>query len=121
MKKWIVIVLLVLLGILIGFVNGFLGAGAGMLLVPFFIILTKQKSRIAHATAIFIIMPICVISGLVYILKGVFELGIFIPVAVGSVGGSVVGTFLLKKFSNEIISLIFWVVMIVAGSLLIIF
>lgn len=121
MKKWAVVVLLVVLGLVIGFVNGFLGAGAGMLLVPLFILLTKQESKIAHATAVFIIMPICVVSGIVYVLKGVFDLGIFLPVAVGSVGGSVAGTFLLKKFSNKIISLIFWVVMIVAGALIIIF
>lgn len=120
-KKWLKIVLLIAIGIFVGSINGFLGAGGGMLLVPAYLMLTKQSPKIIHATAVFIIMPICLVSGLVYFFKGVFDLSIFLPVVVGSIGGGAMGTFLLKKFSNEILSLVFWVVMIVAGGFIIFF
>ena len=121
MKKWLKIVLFIILGLFIGFINGFLGAGGGMLLVPLYTLIASSKAKYSHATAVFIIMPICLISGIVYIIKGIFSFTIFIPIVVGSIIGSVIGTFLLKKFSNDVISIIFWIVMIVAGVLIIIF
>lgn len=121
MKNWLKTTLFIVTGLFIGFINGFLGAGGGMLLVPLYIIISKSNAKIAHATAVFIIMPICVVSGIIYILRGVFSLTIFIPVAVGSTIGSVIGTFILKRFSNDVISFVFWIVMIVSGVFIIIF
>lgn len=102
-------------GLFVGFVNGFLGAGGGMLLVPFLTILLKMNSKVAHSSAVFVIMPICLISGITYIIKGVVDWSILLPVSIGTLIGGVVGTFLLKKFSSDIINIIFWCVMIFSG------
>ena len=49
-------------GLIIGFINGFFGGGGGMVCVPVlnnFVSLTDKKS---HATAILIMLPLCVVS-----------------------------------------------------------
>lgn len=109
------VLIMVAAGLFIGFVNGFLGAGGGMLLVPFLTLLLKMDSKVAHSTAVFVIAPICLISGITYIIKGVIDWKILLPVAIGTLVGGVVGTFLLKKFSSNVISIIFWCVMIFSG------
>jgi len=102
-------------GLFVGFVNGFLGAGGGMILVPILTLLLGMESKVAHSTAVFVITPICLISGITYAIKGVVDWQIILPVAIGTLVGGITGTFLLKKLKNDVINIIFWCVMIFAG------
>ena len=102
-------------GLMVGFVNGFLGAGGGMLLVPILTLLLGLNSRVAHSTAVFVIAPICLVSGITYVIKGVIDWSILLPVAIGTIVGGIAGTFLLKKLKNDVINIIFWCVMIGSG------
>ena len=102
-------------GLFVGFVNGFLGAGGGMILVPILTLLLGMESKVAHSTAVFVITPICLISGITYAFKGVVDWQIILPVAIGTLVGGITGTFLLKKLKNDVINIIFWCVMIFAG------
>jgi len=102
-------------GLAVGAINGFLGAGGGMILVPILTLLLKMESKVAHSTAVFIITPICLISGITYVIKGVVDWSILLPVAIGTLVGGIVGTFLLKNLKSDIINVIFWGVMIFAG------
>lgn len=120
MKKWVQVVLLIALGLLVGFVNGFLGAGGGMFLVPCIIPILKMETKVAHATAILIILPISLVSGVIYALKGSFNFDIFLPCLIGTVVGGVLGTFILSKLKSDIITAIFSVVMIAAGVIMIV-
>ena len=101
-------------GVGIGLVNGIFGAGGGMLAVPF---LKKsgldQKS--AHANAVAVILPITVISAILYLIKGNVVLSdSFIYIPTGLIG-SVAATFLLQKFSNSFLQKVFAIFMIYAG------
>ena len=112
--------LLILLGVGVGFINGFLGAGGGMLLVPLIVILLQMPTKVAHATAILIILPVCVVSGAVYILNGAFDFKVFMPCLIGTMLGGVIGTKILSKLKNDIITAIFSGVMIFAGAIMIV-
>lgn len=107
-------------GLFVGFANGFLGAGGGMLLVPILTLLLKMESKVAHSTAVFIIAPICLISGLTYLFKGVVDYSILLPVAIGTIIGGVIGTKILKNLKNDCINIIFWCVMILSGVIMLI-
>lgn len=120
MKTWVKVILLLLLGAFVGFVNGFLGAGGGMLLVPLIIPILKMEPKVAHATAIVIILPLCVVSGIIYAVKGCFSFEVFLPCLIGTIIGGVAGTFILNKLKNDIITAIFSVVMVVAGVIMIV-
>lgn len=115
MKKINLIFISIGAGLVVGFINGFMGAGGGMILVPILTLLLKMDSRVAHSTAVFVIAPICLVSGITYIIKGVVDWQILLPVAIGTLVGGVVGTFLLKKLKSDVINIIFWCVMIFAG------
>ena len=106
-------------GIAVGVVNGIFGAGGGMLAVP---LLKKagldQKS--AHANAVAVILPITVISAVLYLIKGSVALSdsyIYIPTGLI---GSVIATFAIKKISNNLLRKIFGGFMIYVGIRLLI-
>lgn len=106
-------------GIAVGLVNGVFGAGGGMLAVP---LLKKsgldQKS--AHANAVAVILPITVISAILYIVKGKVALSdSFTYIPTGLIG-AVIATFALKKISNKWLRRIFGGFMIYAGIRLLI-
>ena len=102
-------------GVFIGFINGFLGAGGGMLLVPFLTCVLKIEPRRAHATAIFIILPICLTSSVFYLVRGIFDFSCFLPSAIGTIIGGIIGSVLLCKLKNKVISGIFSFLLIGAG------
>ena len=107
------------LGMSVGLVNGIFGAGGGMLAVP---ILKKSglSQKSAHANAVAVILPITVISAILYLTKDVVNLkDSFYYIPTGLMG-SVIATFLLKKLSNVWLQKIFAAFMIYAGVRLVI-
>jgi len=118
-KTWKVI-LSIIVGVFIGFINGFLGAGGGVLLVPFLTFALKEETKVAHATAVLIMLPISVVSAIVYIVKGEFNFAVTLPVLIGSAIGGTIGALLLKKLKSWIIVLIFSLVLIGSGVYMII-
>ena len=102
-------------GLAIGFVNGFLGAGGGILTVLVLRYVMKLKPKEAHATAIFVILPLCAVSGIVYVILGHFRLYVSIFVLIGLLVGGLLGTVILSKLKNEIIVYIFSTIIILSG------
>lgn len=102
-------------GSVIGFFNGFLGSGGGMVAVPILENLKKIENKKAHATAIAVIFPLSVISAIIY--SANFELDwIIIAVLSASVTiGGIFGSIFLKKLSGKVIRIIFASLMLVAG------
>ena len=103
-----------LFGSVIGAVNGLFGAGGGMIAVP---VLKKlglsQKS--AHANAVATILPITVISAVMYTIKdyvNLYDSFYYIPTGII---GSVIGTLIIKKISSKWLSVIFSAFMVYAG------
>ena len=108
-------VLLSLTGVLAGVANGFFGGGGGMLVVPMLVLLLGREPKRAHATAILIILPLALVSGLVYTLLGSFDFAVGIPAGLGVVAGGAAGAFFLKKINNEWLVKIFAVIILAAG------
>ena len=113
-KSWKVI-LSILAGAFIGFINGFLGAGGGVLLVPFLSYILKEDTKVAHATAVLVMFPISVASAVVYIIKGQFNFSVTLPVLIGSAVGGTIGAILLKKLKSSVIVIIFSLLLIASG------
>ena len=115
MKTGVKRFLLVISGVFVGLVNGFLGAGGGIIVVPILASILKLEQKEAHATAIFVVLPLCVVSGIIYLVLGNFSLHVFLPVLTGSILGAILGTILLSRLKNEILIYIFCLVLIFAG------
>lgn len=113
--------LYLLTGALSGFVNGVFGGGGGMIVVPMLTKLLKFEEREAHATAILIILPLSLLSGLFYASFGAVNLPVLIPAGLGVVGGGLLGALLLGKLSSKWVTIIFSIVMAIAGAKMIFF
>ena len=109
------VLLCIIVGLALGFVNGFLGGGGGMLCVPLLVFAIGLSDKKAHATAILIMLPISIVSFVVYAFTMQIEWTSAIWVTIGSIVGGLVGSLLLKKLSNSWLRAIFAVIMIVAG------
>jgi len=74
----------------------------------------------AHATTLLIMLPLCITSFIVYMIKGSIEVRIAINVGVGFVIGGIIGALILKKINNTILKFIFGLVIIAGGIKLLI-
>lgn len=105
----------VVAGGIAGLINGLFGGGGGMIIVPMLINFLNCPEKKAHATAILIILPLSITSGLFYLSFGALNLSVAIPTTIGVVVGGGVGALLLSKLSGRWVTIIFSVVMAVAG------
>ena len=101
------------IGFLSGIVNGLLGAGGGMLVVP--TLKTQIDAQKAHATTVAVIMPMCLVSSILYILSDRVTIKDALPYAPFGVVGAVIGSVLLTKLKSKHLRIIFSLFMIWAG------
>ncbi len=104
-----------LVSLFIGAINGLFGAGGGMLAVPCLTCVWGLDEKSAHATAIAVILPLCLVSSVVYALKGNYEPSVILPTVIGVTIGGIVGALLLKKMSANTVSFLFYALMTFAG------
>ena len=101
-------------GALVGILNGMLGAGGGMLVVPMLKKLGLEQTR-AHATAVAVIFPLSILSAGAYLLLGHFELGQAAAYLLPGAAGALAGGLLLSKIPAKWLRKIFACFMIWAG------
>ena len=104
-----------LLGVAIGVVNGLFGAGGGIIAVPFLNRLGFEKKE-AHANAVATILPISILSAVLYLIKGHVTIADALPFIPAGLIGALAGTYILKKISPLWLKRIFGVFIIYAGS-----
>ncbi len=112
---------LVGVGTVAGLINGFFGAGGGLLLVPMISFVQKDDSKVAHATTLACVLFMCIASSIIYLVKKEVNFKLILVCGIGSLIGSFIGTKLLKKLKNNIIDLIFSLVLVCAGVCMIVF
>lgn len=95
------------IGLVVGFANGLFGAGGGSLLVPAMQKFLKFETHKSHATALAVILPLSVISAIVYVWGVDVEWLKVLAVSAGGVVGGVIGAKLLKKLAAWWLHIIF--------------
>lgn len=101
-------------GVVIGMVNGMLGAGGGLLTVPLLRKLGMEQKR-AHANAIAVILPISFVSATLYLINGNVKFSdawMFLPTGVI---GALIGTRVLNRISPVLLKQLFGGFMVYAG------
>ena len=119
-KKFQKTLLLVSLGGVIGFLNGFFGGGGGMVCVPSLEKVLNLDNKRAHATAIAVIFPLSVVSCAIYIFKGAIESLPLLTVGLGVLLGGIIGSIALKIMPGKVIRIVFAFVMLAGGVRLLI-
>lgn len=101
-------------GFLIGIINILLGAGGGMLTVPLYKKIGMGQKE-AQINAVATILPITIISAIVYFLNGNINISDTYTYLIPGLLGSILGTFIIRKTSNKFLTFFFSVFMIWAG------
>lgn len=102
-------------GALIGIINGLLGGGGGMIVVP---VLTKFfgfNQKEAQATALFVILPISIASSIIYITHNSINFAQSWPAILSIVAGGAGGALLLNKLDNKVVRIIFIALILISG------
>lgn len=107
-------------GAIIGVINGLLGGGGGMIVVP---VLTKFfgfNQKEAQATAIFVILPISIASSIIYITHNSINFSNSWPAILSIIIGGVGGALLLNKLDNKVVRVIFIGLILISGVMMLI-
>ena len=105
----------VVTGLVTGTINGLMGSGGGMIVVPAMVFLLGAEEQEAHATAVAVILPLTVMSAFFYISSGYVDWNLAVTTASGGAIGGYVGAGLLNKCPPFLVRKIFAVFMIFAA------
>lgn len=105
-----------LAGALAGFVNGFFGAGGGMLLVPLLIFVAKLPDKLAFSSSIAVILPLCLVSIAVYAAKGFLPVSDALPYLIGGALGGLLGGVFFKRVSARFLHIALGVLIVFGGG-----
>ena len=74
-----------------GLVNGFFGGGGGMVLVPLLVSRCGLEQRKAFASSVAVILPLCVLSSVIYYSRGNLDILRALPYLAGGLAGGLIG------------------------------
>lgn len=86
-------------GVGVGFLNGLLGAGGGMLTVPLLELLGVRGRR-SHATSLAVIVPLSLVSAALYWQRGWSSPSLALPYLPGGLVGAAAGGLLLARVNT---------------------
>lgn len=89
----------ILIGALAGVLNGTFGAGGGLVLVPLLISWVGVEQKQAFATSVAVMLPISLVSYVLFCIKGGNVWGEALPYLTGGVVGGLLSAKLFKNVS----------------------
>lgn len=104
-----------LIGCAAGAVNGLLGTGGGMILVPAFTGLMGLEEKKALATSVAVIAPLCLLSAGIYWLRGGLPLWQAVPYLIGGLAGGILGSAVFRWVPPVLLKRAFGALLIYGG------
>jgi uncharacterized membrane protein YfcA len=102
-------------GMLAGAANGFFGGGGGMILVPLLTRWIKLEERKAFATSIIIILPLCIVSVIIYFFRAELNFLETLPYLAGGLVGGAVGGRIFKNIPVNFLHKALGIIIIYGG------
>lgn len=104
-----------LIGIIAGVICGMFSSGGGLILVPMFVYVLKLGEKQARATSLFCILPMVVITAIMYSRNNFINWQIGIKCAIGGIIGGIIGGKLLNKIPTKYLKISFILFLFYAG------
>lgn len=108
-----------LVGLAAGLLSGLFGVGGGLIIVPGLVGIVKIERRLAHGTSLAATLPIAVASAIAYIVAGNVDWAVAALLAIGAIGGAVIGTHLLHVISKRALTIAFVIVVLATAARLV--
>ena len=84
------------IGLLGGFLSGTFGIGGGILMVPLFVLILGIDQRHASALSLTAVLPAAIVGSITYGVQGDVDVIAAALIAIGGIGGALIGTRLLR-------------------------
>lgn len=110
-----------LIGIIVGLISGMFTSGGGLLLIPAFVHFYNLSEKDARATAIFCILPLVIVTALIYQSHHFIDWKVGAICAVGGIIGAYAGSKLLNILKPKYLKIIFAVFLIYSGIRIVFF
>lgn len=98
---------LALIGLVAGFFSGLFGVGGGIILVPLLTLALGFGQRLASGTSLTAILPTAIAGSIGYLLQGEVDWAVAACLAVGAIGGSLLGSWLLQRIPQGVLRWLF--------------
>ena len=104
-----------LIGVISGIISGMFASGGGLILVPMYTYVFKLNEKEARATSLFCILPMVILTAVIYSQNNFVEWNIGIKCALGGVMGGIIGGKLLNKIPDKYLQIAFIIFLLYAG------
>ena len=108
------------LGLVAGFMSGMFGVGGGILLVPVLVIGLGVPQKLANGTSLAAVLPVALSSLTGYLTDGKVDWPVAGLLAVGAIGGAVIGTHVLHLLPHRVVGYAFALLLVATAVRLII-
>jgi uncharacterized membrane protein YfcA len=106
----------VIVGLAAGLLGGLFGVGGGLIVVPGLVALAGMDRRLAHGTSLAATLPIAAASLITYMSHGNVDWAVALFLAIGAIGGAVVGTTLLQIIPKNVLVVIFVITVLATAT-----
>lgn len=103
------------IGLFAGIMAGLCGVGGGIVMVPAFVYFLGMEQKAALATSMAVIVPTSLMAVARFQQTGLVNWSVFWPTAIGAVAAAWLATGWVRKLSNDQLTKIFAVLMILVG------
>lgn len=104
-----------ILGIIAGIISGMFASGGGLILVPIFTYVLRLNEKEARATSLFCILPMVILTAIVYGRNNFIDWNLGIKCAIGGILGGFIGGKLLNKIKDKYLQIAFILFLFYAG------
>lgn len=104
-----------LIGIIAGFISGMFASGGGLILVPIYTYFLKLDEKKSRATSLFCVLPMVIVTAIVYSTNNFINWEIGIKCAIGGIIGGIIGSKLLNIIPDKYLQISFILFLLYAG------
>jgi uncharacterized protein len=105
---------LILLGVTAGILNGIIGIGGGIIIVPALVFLFKLPQLTAQGTTIALMVPpIGILAAWTYYRHGYVDVRVALFVCLGFIVGGLIGASIATRLSNAVMEKLFGMVLLI--------
>lgn len=106
------------IGMIAGFLSGFLGVGGGFFIVPMLVSFLGKTMKEASGTSLVAVAILAIPGVISHAMYGNIDYLLSISFMIGAIPGAKLGSVLVHRFSNRRLTIIFGVVLVIGGFLL---
>jgi uncharacterized membrane protein YfcA len=99
----------------VGILAALFGVGGGLLMVPFMVLVLEKTQHLAEGTSLAVIVPTAIVGVIAHMKRGYVSLRDALWLALGGIGGAVIGARLALATPADTLETIFGVFVIAIG------